>query len=86
MPNTKSAAKAIRQTQKRTLRNRKIMAEVEINLRLARRAITAQSNEAAKLVAIAVKKLDKAWQKGVMKKNTVSRLKSRLIKYWQKNK
>ncbi len=80
MPNIKAAAKALRQTKKRTARNRQVKAQVEIALRQARKAIIAKSAEAAKLAAQSIKVLDKAAKKGVLKPNTAARLKSRLMK------
>lgn len=80
MPNIKAAAKALRQTKKRTAHNRLVKSEVEIALRQARKAIAAKSSEATGLVAKAIKILDKAAKKAVLKKNTSARLKSRLMK------
>lgn len=80
MPNTQAAAKALRQSKKRAAHNRRIKTGVDFALRRARRAIAANSQEATKLANTAVKLLDKAAQKGVMKSNTAARLKSRLLK------
>ncbi|MDP3985934.1 MAG: 30S ribosomal protein S20 [Candidatus Veblenbacteria bacterium] len=80
MPNTSAATKALRQTKKRTARNQKVKSGVEIALRQARKAIVAKSNEAKELVKQAVTRLDRAAQKGALKPNTASRLKSRLMK------
>ncbi|HBH16908.1 MAG: 30S ribosomal protein S20 [Parcubacteria group bacterium GW2011_GWD2_43_10] len=86
MPNTKAATKALRQTKKRTARNRQLKSGVEIALRYARRAIAAKGSEAAKLASQAIKLLDKASQKGTLKHNTAARLKSRLMKSFNKTK
>jgi len=80
MPNKPAAAKALRQTKKHTARNRAIQAKLEIALKQARRAITAQAKEAGVNVKAAIKSLDRAYQKGVIKKNTAARKKSRLMK------
>ncbi len=80
MPNIRAAAKSLRQTKRRTARNLKIKTGVTVALRLARRAIATQNNEAKKLIANAVKLLDRSVQKNVLKKNTAARLKSRLVK------
>lgn len=80
MPNKPAAAKALRQTKKHTRHNTAIKSKLEIVVRRARRALTAKTNEAKTLVQEAVKALDRAAQKGVIKPNTASRLKSRLMK------
>ncbi len=81
MANLENAKKAIRQSAKRAERNKLIKAEIKSLRVKLRKAITAkkfdESLEVAKLVS---KKLDKAHAKGVMKKNTVARYKSRLMK------
>lgn len=86
MPNVKAAAKALRQTKKRTARNRQVKSGVEIALRHARRAIVNKSSEASKLVAQAIKLLDKASKSKTLKRNTAARLKSRLTKAFNKSK
>jgi len=85
MPNIRAAAKALRQTKKRTAHNKKIKAGVEIAIRLARKAMVAKSNDATALVNTAIKLLDRARQKGVIKMNTAARLKSRLMKTLHKS-
>lgn len=80
MPNKAAAAKALRQTKKRSAHNQKIRAGVDIAIRHARKAIAAKSSEAANLVKATIKTLDRAAQKGVLKPNTASRKKSRLMK------
>ena len=80
MPNKAAAKKAVRQTKKHTAYNQGVRAKVEIALRTARKALDAKAKEAATAVQAAIKTLDKAAQKGVLKANTASRLKSRLMK------
>lgn len=79
MPNIRAAVKSLRQTKKRTARNTKIKAGVEIALRQARKAIASKNSEAKKLVTQAIKLLDRSVQKNVLKRNTAARLKSRLM-------
>jgi small subunit ribosomal protein S20 len=81
MPNLENAKKALRQNKKRADRNKIVNAELK-SLRVKLRKMIdsknlEQSQEVAKLVC---KKLDKAQQKKVLKKNTVARYKSRLMK------
>ncbi|MFA4818383.1 MAG: 30S ribosomal protein S20 [Patescibacteria group bacterium] len=80
MPNKSAAIKALRQTKKHAIRNRKVMANVEIAVRAARRAAAAKASDYMDKIKLAVKALDKASQKGVIKRNTAARKKSRLIK------
>ena len=81
MPNTKSAAKRMRQNQKRRDRNRIFRSRARTRIRKARLAIEAGDLEAAQEASIlAVKALDKAAEKGVIHKNNASRRKSRLMK------
>jgi small subunit ribosomal protein S20 len=85
MPNISAAAKALRQTKKRTAHHKKVKAGVEIAIRRARKAMVAKSSEAVMLVNNAVKLLDRARQKSVIKMNTAARLKSRLMKALHKS-
>ncbi len=81
MPVKKSAFKALRQTAKRTLRNKKHTSDITAVVRKVRKSISANDQKSAsELLASAVKKIDKATQKGALKKNTAARKKSRLAK------
>lgn len=81
MPIKKAAFKYLRQTEKKTARNAKVKAEMDFLLRKSRNLLKqAKLSEADEQIKKAVSALDKAWQNGVMKKNTVARLKSRLMK------
>lgn len=79
MANHKSVEKRIRQTEKRTQRNRYYRTRIKNILKAVREAIsnndTLKANEAFK---VANKDLHKFVSKGVIKKNTVSRKISRL--------
>ncbi len=81
MPNLANAKKDLRQSDKRAERNKVIQAEIK-SLRVKfRKAITGKKLEEAKeVVRLVGKKLDKALTKKVLKKNTVARYKSRLMK------
>jgi small subunit ribosomal protein S20 len=76
MPNTKSAAKAYRQSIKRRARNLATKNAYKDLLKEFRKTITADAKKAAGLVAALQQKLDKAAKAGVIKKNKASRLKS----------
>ena len=78
MPNIKSAKKALRQSVKRQAYNKEIKDNVKNLIKKSRKAIEAKDEKAKEIVAQAIKALDKATQKGVIKKNTGTRKKSRL--------
>lgn len=80
MPNTASAKKELRKAVKRRQRNLKIENNLKNLLKDSRRAIEAKRADAKELLAKTLKALDKAAQKGVIKKNTRDRKKSRLHK------
>ena len=78
MPNVKSAKKELRKSQKRQVYNKKIKDNVKSLIKKSRKAIDTKSKDATELVGKTLKALDKAAQKGVLKKNTSNRRKSRL--------
>jgi small subunit ribosomal protein S20 len=78
MPNTKSAKKELRKSKKRQIYNKKIKDNLKNLIKKSRKAIEAGDAQAKELVAKTLKALDKAAQKGVIKKNTRDRKKSRL--------
>jgi len=81
MANHKSAEKRIRQTKKRTERNRFYRTRIKNLTRAVNEAVEAGDKEAAEL---ALKKVNKSFHsyvsKGVLKKNTAARKVSRLSK------
>ena len=81
MPIKQSAMKALRQAKKRTVQNRKVKEGIAYLRREVRIALDAKEvKHATELAQKTIKALDKAVQNKVMKKNTVGRLKSRLVK------
>ena len=81
MANIKSAAKRARQNLKRQESNRFYRTSARSYIKKARAQIAADElDEAEETVRIAVKALDKAARKGVIKKNNAARRKSRLMK------
>jgi len=86
MPNIKSAAKRMRQTVKRTARNRVRKEKLKKALKTFKSAVRkAETNsEAAQAIAdglkVVTKAVDKAGTKGTLHKNAVNRRKSRLAK------
>ena len=79
MANIKSAKKRILVNQAKTEQNKRLKTNLKTVLKKADVAIesnAAYKNEAVKL---AVKKIDQACAKGILKKNTASRKKSKLV-------
>jgi small subunit ribosomal protein S20 len=81
MPNTKSAAKAMRQSRRRNAINLKTKAKFKVATKQVKKFISDSNvDEALKALRDAMSALDKAVKKGVLHKNTASRKKSRMAK------
>jgi len=81
MPIKESAFKAIRQSKKREIYNKEIKTNISWLKRQFLKAIGKKDKKIASDFYLKLQKfLDKATQKGVIKKNTASRSKSRLFK------
>jgi len=81
MAQHKSALKALRQSKKRYLYNKKIKQNFNYLEKKLKKAILAKNiDEAKNSYRQFQKAIDKAWQKKVIKKNTAARKKSRLAK------
>jgi len=78
MPNIKSAAKEYRKNIKRRAFNNNIEVRIKDLTKKSQKAIEAKDTKAEELVRQTMKALDKAAQKGVLKKNAADRKKSRL--------
>lgn len=78
MANTKSALKRVRQTETRTLRNRRVKTTVRNLRKKALAAVEAGDVEEAKKTAAAyISSVDKAAKANIFHRNAVARLKSR---------
>jgi len=86
MPHTRQAAKEIRKAAKRTLRNKFVKTTIQNLVKDSRKLIAAKDAKAEETIKLAIKKIDKASQKGILKKNTAARKKSRLMKGLNKSK
>ena len=75
MANTKSAAKRARQTQRRSLRNRRVLSRIRT---LSKRTANADA-PAADLNAL-ISAIDKAAKRGIMHRNAAIRRKARLMR------
>ena len=81
MPNIKSAKKRVKVIEKKTLRNQMVKSLIKTAIKRFETAVAAHDSAAAKEnFAFAVKKIDQAVAKGIIKKNTASRKKSQLAK------
>lgn len=79
LANHKSALKRIRQTAKRTERNRYIRSTMRTHVRRVREAVESGNKEAAQTELLAaIRKIDKAATKGVIHRKQASRRVSRL--------
>jgi small subunit ribosomal protein S20 len=75
MANTKSAAKRARQTQRRTLRNRRVISRLR-TLGKGARASNAKPDDLAALFSA----IDKAAKRGIIHRNAANRRKARHIR------
>ncbi len=81
MPNTKSAAKAMRGSARKRDFNLKVKDSLKRSVKEVRKLIKdGKKSEAAEAMKKAMSALDKAAKKGVVNKNHASRKKSRLAK------
>lgn len=80
MPNKKSAAKELRKSTKRAIRNFKVKKAIKEVVKDSKKLIEAKEKSAADKVKGAIKLLDKAAAKKIIKKNSAARKKSRLVK------
>ena len=77
MPRHKSAKERMKTNARDTVRNRAVMSQVRAAIRTVR---SAEGEAAAPLVAKASSVLDRAVSKGILKKATANRQKSRLAR------
>jgi len=81
MANIQSQKKRNLTNAKRAERNKAVRAEVKTRVKAAEDA--AGTEDATETLRLAIKRIDKAAQKGVMHKNAAARKKSRLMKQVQ---
>jgi len=79
LPNIRSAAKRVRQTEKRELRNKRTKTLVKTSIRNFEESLQHGDEEEAKnSLYQAVRQIDKAAAKGILHKNNAARKKSSL--------
>ena len=81
MPHSKSAAKRVRQSEKRRQQNKAVKSAIKTqSKKVLAGAEAGDADRARAELRLAVKRLDRAAAKGVMHKNTAARHKSRLTR------
>lgn len=80
MPNLQNAKKALRVSARKRSLNDKRRRAMKETLKATKKLIGAESAVIKENIAIAYKAIDKALKRGVIKKNTAARKKSRLAK------
>jgi small subunit ribosomal protein S20 len=78
--NIKSQIKRNKQNEKRRQRNQAVRSELKTRVKRATTAAELGADDTADLTRAAIKKLDKAAEKGIIHKNQAARRKSRLMK------
>ena len=84
MPNIKSAKKRVKVIEAKTLQNRATKKAYKEAVKAFQAAVEENANNTQELFNEAVSKIDKAWTKGVLAKNTASRKKAQLAKMLNK--
>ncbi|MFA5109186.1 MAG: 30S ribosomal protein S20 [Patescibacteria group bacterium] len=80
MPNKKSAEKELRKAVKRNAANKKVAEKLKDLVKINLKQIKANDKKVKEDYTKTIKAIDKAVKKGVIKKNTAARKKSRLMK------
>ncbi len=81
MPNIRSAAKAMRSSAKKHMRNKSIKSALKtVTKKVEKLAVPEQAEAAGATMPSVASALDKAAQKGIIHRNTAARKKSRLMK------
>jgi len=80
MPQLKNAKKALRKSEKRAIHNDAIKGNIRFLMKKTSKLGQSNDPKTEENLKAVIKALDKAAQKGILKKNTAARKKSRLIK------
>ncbi len=84
MPNIKSAKKRVKIIDKKTALNRANRKKYKEAVKAFEAAVSSNADNKQELYTKAVSSVDKAWSKGVLKKNTAARKKASLAKLLNK--
>ena len=79
MPNIKSAKKRVLIAEANSMRNKSYNSALKTAIKKADAAIESNAADKADAVKVAVKKIDQAFNKGILHKNTAARKKSALV-------
>ena len=85
MPQLRNAKKALRQSEKRALRNQNVTTNIKYLEKQFKKQATAKDAKSADTMKNLIKAIDKASQKGILKKNTAARKKSRLSSFLKRS-
>ena len=85
MPQLRNAKKALRQSEKRALRNQNVTTNIKYLEKQLKKQATAKDAKSADTMKNLIKAIDKASQKGILKKNTAARKKSRLSSFLKRS-
>ena len=80
MPNKKSAAKELRKSVKRNTANKKMSLKMKSQLKNNLKQLAAGDQKVKNDYLTTIQMIDKAAKKGIIKKNSAARKKSRLMK------
>ena len=80
MPNVKSAKKRVKVAAAKTAANKIVKSNLKTSIKKADAAIVDNAADKETAVRVAIKKIDQAAAKGILKKNTASRKKSSLAR------
>lgn len=80
MPNIKSAKKRVKVIAAKTAQNKSFTSALRTQIKKADAAIDSNAADKEQTVRVAIKKIDQAAAKGILKKNTASRKKSSLAR------
>ena len=84
MPNIKSAKKRVLVNEANRLENKKVRKAYREAVKAFEAAVAENSDNKNELYKVAVSAVDKAWSKGVLKRNTADRKKAHLAKILSK--
>ncbi len=84
MANTKSAKKAYEQSLRKRVFNLRRLRAMKSELKEIKRLALSKDKKALQMLSVVYKAIDKAAKKGVIKKNTAARKKSRITKFVNK--
>ncbi len=80
MPNTESAKRAMRKSERRRVRNRSERSALKTLVKKVRVTAVADASGAKEALGVTIKRLDQAAAKHLIHKNKAARTKSRLMK------